>query len=763
MAEIIRYRRRSIHSTGDLETVQSEEIALMVMLQSLEENAEISEPEQDCIVDALRNNVLFSCMQPEQLKSLAKFMFIQVVEPGQRVVSHGEIGDKFYVVRSGKFDVVSVDGHVMNRLTAGSTFGELGLLFSAKRTANVIADAKVRGSLYALHGKYFRYVAAQHSIGTFQKSLEALKKVKLLEQLTEDQLRTVANSVQALQFRAGDVIVHKGDPGSMMYMIHSGTVVCTDIGRGAGAASVELNEGEYFGERALLASEPRAATVVAKTDVRVMALDQKTFASVLGPLQEVLNYNRMFRTLESVAVLKTVPFARKKKLLDCARMVEYEPDQVIVCEGDEGDSLFIIKDGEAKVMQHRASDSSTDQPEPTANDLEVARIGPGDTFGEMALLNNAKRVATVVACSKVECFRISHSDFDEILGDVRPEFEELANERTVTNQDKTFAHSLAIDSLERMRVVGVGSYGIVYIAQHKPTGRFVAVKEMWKARLEHGRQVHHIRTEKSLLQMMSSPFLLKFYAALQDELKVYFVTELLLGGELFHRIVGPTGHPVALPHSDARFYIACCVKALEYLHERNIVYRDLKPENILLDISGYVKLVDFGFAKKLVGKTFTLCGTPEYLAPEVIMGSGHGLSVDSWGLGVLLYEMVTGDSPFASKDEDHLSICHNILQDKIHFPEHCDPNWKSMVLRLLHRQPEQRASIVTGTTNAIHQDPWFQGLDWHALACKQLQAPWTPDLKSDNDARYFQSISDEELVGFDSWTDVPPSWSWDKF
>lgn len=764
LAEIIRYRRRSIHSTSDLETVQSEEIALMVMLQSLEENTEISEPEQDCIVDALRNNVLFSCMQPEQLKSLAKFMFIQVVEPGQRVVTHGEIGDKFFVVRSGKFDVISVDGQVMNRLTAGSTFGELGLLFSAKRTANVIADAKVRGSLYALHGKYFRYVAAQHSIGTFHKSLEALKKVKLLEQLTEDQLRTVANSVQALQFRAGDVIVHKGDPGSMMYMIYSGTVVCTDIGRGAGAASVELNEGEYFGERALLASEPRAATVVAKTDVRVMALDQKTFTSVLGPLHVVLNYNRMFRTLESVAVLKTVPFALKKKLMDSAQMVQYEQDQVIVQEGDEGDSLFIIKDGEAKVMQHQTAKSSMEQqPEVPANDLEVARIGPGDTFGEMALLNSAKRVATVVACTKVECFRISQSDFDEILGGVRQEFEELANVRSVINQDKTFAHALSIDSLERMRVVGVGSYGIVYIAQHKPTGRFVAVKEMWKARLEHGRQVHHIRTEKSLLQMMGSPFLLKFYAALQDEQKVYFVTELLLGGELFHRIVGPTGHPVALPQSDARFYIACCVKALEYLHERNIVYRDLKPENILLDAIGYVKLVDFGFAKKLVGKTFTLCGTPEYLAPEVILGSGHGLSVDSWGLGVLLYEMVMGDSPFSTKDEDHLSICHNILQDKIYFPENCDPVWKAMVLRLLHRQPEQRASMITGTANAIHQDPWFQDFDWHALAGKQLLAPWTPDLKSDSDARYFQSITSEELAGFDSWTDVPPAWSWEKF
>ncbi|POM70582.1 AGC/PKA protein kinase [Phytophthora palmivora] len=165
----------------------------------------------------------------------------------------------------------------------------------------------------------------------------------------------------------------------------------------------------------------------------------------------------------------------------------------------------------------------------------------------------------------------------------------------------------------------MGSFGVVYLAEHLPTGRFVAVKEMWKSRLEHLRQTHHIYSEKKLLMQIDSQFLLKCYATLQDEKKIYFVTELLVGGELFRRIVTPTGLPILLSQRDTRFYAVCCIKALEYLHEHNIIYRDLKPENILLDSSGYAKLVDFGFAKKLSGKTFTLCGTPEYLAPEIIL------------------------------------------------------------------------------------------------------------------------------------------------
>uniref|UniRef100_K3X7T8 Cyclic nucleotide-binding domain-containing protein n=1 Tax=Globisporangium ultimum (strain ATCC 200006 / CBS 805.95 / DAOM BR144) TaxID=431595 RepID=K3X7T8_GLOUD len=387
MAEMVRYRRPSIRNNEDLDAIRSEEIAVMIMLQAMNKNTVISLPEQECIVSALRENVLFSCMHTEQLFVLAKFMFIQVVEPGERVIKQGEVGDKFYVVRSGKFDVVNAVDDVINRLTPGATFGELGLLYNAKRSASVLADPSVRGSLYALRGKFFRYVAAQHSIKSIKSSLQALKKVRLLQNLTDEQLDLVSNSVHALQYRAGDVIVRKGEPGSVMYMIQSGTVACTDIGNGVGV--VELSDGDYFGERALLASEPRAATVLAKTDIQVMALDQQTFTSLLGPLQEVLEHNRLWCILESVNVMKNAPKALKKKVFDLAHRVTFEANEVIINEGERGDTFYIIMEGEARVMQ-RAANASNDVP----SGVEVARIGPGDNFGEMALLKRSPRTAS---------------------------------------------------------------------------------------------------------------------------------------------------------------------------------------------------------------------------------------------------------------------------------------------------------------------------------------------------------------------------------
>ncbi|GLE00573.1 hypothetical protein PINS_up009330 [Pythium insidiosum] len=885
LSEILRSRRRSIRNTAaQLDAVESEEIAGMLQHEALEASNNpngISAPEQDCIVQALRENVLFSCMQPEQLFALARLMHIQLVSPGEKVVTQGEIGDKFYVVRSGKFDVVNAHGDVINRLTTGATFGELGLLYSAKRTANVIADAKSYGSLYALRGKFFRYVAAQHSIGTFESSLEALRKVKLLQALPDEQLKVVANAAQALQYRAGDVIVHKGEAGSVMYMIHTGTVVCTDIGNGSGATTtVELSDGDYFGERALLVSEPRAATVIAKTDVRLMALDQQTFTSLLGPLQEVLDYNRMWRALESVTVLKPVPFALKRKVLDAAQLVRYDAGEVLVHEGDPGDAFFIIKDGEVSVRQSpppaaaetlRAASSTqismqlrlpspvsalpppapvTPSETPTSVSspplspesnastmttprrsllkrspswlaraitgpstsggstptspktlpitrsspelrrsltsgsggtgplLEVARLGAGDCFGEIALFApERRRIASVVALSKVECLALGREHFEELLVFAKDGLEGQARLRQLANHDRYFAHSLTLETLERQRVIGVGSYGVVYLARHTPTGRFVAVKAMSKTRLEQGKQVSHIRSEKRLLEAMNSPFVLKFFAALQDATHVYIVTELLPGGELFQRIVSPTGHAVRLPHQDARFYVACCVMALGYLHERNVVYRDLKPENILLDAQGYAKLVDFGFAKKLRGKTYTLCGTPEYLAPEIILGIGHGVAVDSWGLGVLLYEMIMGASPFAAKDEDHLSICRNILQENIRFPTTASDadadaaqdlsNWKALVLSLLHKHPEKRTSLSAGSALDIRRHAWFEGFNWDALGQHTMAAPWTPEIPDSGgvDAGNFHAVAETDLTAMQATEKdkATPTWTWDKF
>lgn len=191
------------------------------------------------------------------------------------------------------------------------------------------------------------------------------------------------------------------------------------------------------------------------------------------------------------------------------------------------------------------------------------------------------------------------------------------------------------------------------------------------------KQVDHVISEFGILREINHPFLVNMLGFSQDDRYLYFSLEYIPGGELFTylRNIGK------LDSGQARFYAAQVGLMFEYLHSKNIVYRDLKPENLLIAADGYMKLTDFGFAKFLDGRTYTLCGTPEYLAPEILLNKGHGKPVDWWTLGILIYEMLAGIDPFS--DEDPMAIYQKILKGKIRFPRNFDRNAKSLVKHLL--------------------------------------------------------------------------------
>jgi len=180
----------------------------------------------------------------------------------------------------------------------------------------------------------------------------------------------------------------------------------------------------------------------------------------------------------------------------------------------------------------------------------------------------------------------------------------------------------------------------------------------------------------------------------------------------------------------------------EYLHSKNIVYRDLKPENILIEKSGYLKLTDFGFAKVIDGRTYTLCGTPEYLCPEIILNKGHGKPVDWWTTGILLYEMIAGIDPFS--DDDPMMVYQKILKGKIRFPSSFDSSAKSLVKHLLEADLTRRYGNLKGGVNDIKNHRLFKTLDWTALMSKKITAPYLPKVKNASDISNFSSYPDSD-------------------
>ena len=184
---------------------------------------------------------------------------------------------------------------------------------------------------------------------------------------------------------------------------------------------------------------------------------------------------------------------------------------------------------------------------------------------------------------------------------------------------------------------------------------------------------------------------------------------------------------------------------MAYMHNLNILYRDLKPENLLIDREGFIKVVDFGFAKEIaVGdRTFTLCGTPDYLAPELLLGKGYREGVDIWALGVLIYEMLCGYSPFAADDPDQVTICTRIVKMRISYPPVLtDRVAKDLISKLLVRETTNRIGCMHHGHAEIKDHPWFEGVEWSRLKFKEVTAPWTPTIRSDQDTSNF-----DECVG----------------
>ena len=290
------------------------------------------------------------------------------------------------------------------------------------------------------------------------------------------------------------------------------------------------------------------------------------------------------------------------------------------------------------------------------------------------------------------------------------------------------------------KTLGTGSFGRVRFATFRPTGRPYALKMLKKTEVVFLKQVEHVKTEKKLLETISHPFVVNLMGAFQDDKNLFLMMEYIIGGEFFSHL-RKAGR---FPNDTARFYAAQITLVFEHLHSMMILYRDLKPENLLLDMDGHCKVTDFGFAKKVEYRTWTLCGTPEYLAPEIILSKGHGKAVDWWALGILMYEMLAGYPPFY--DEDPLGIYQKILEGKIKFPWHFDRHSKDLIKKLLTADLTKRLGNLKGGAEDIKKHKWFASAntDWSQMLNnhKSLQAPIKPDVAGEADTANFEKYPD---------------------
>ncbi|KAM9434968.1 serine/threonine-protein kinase N1b isoform 1-T1 [Clarias gariepinus] len=334
--------------------------------------------------------------------------------------------------------------------------------------------------------------------------------------------------------------------------------------------------------------------------------------------------------------------------------------------------------------------------------------------------------------------RSSESQRREVSDAVSPP--DVAPERSgrLSSHSSQRRGPLCLQDFRLVAVLGRGHFGKVLLSEHKNSKKLFAIKALKKGDIIARDEVESLLCEKRIFEIVTGshhPFLVNLFACFQTPEHVCFVMEYTAGGDLMMHI-----HADVFSEPRSVFYSACVVLGLQFLHDNKIVYRDLKLDNLLLDTEGFVKIADFGLCKEGMGygdRTSTFCGTPEFLAPEVLTDTSYTRAVDWWGLGVLIYEMMVGESPFPGDDEEE--VFDSIVNDEVRYPRFLSTDAISLMRRLLRRNPERRLGSSEKDAEDVKKQPFFREVDWEALLQRKVVPPFVPPLEGKEDVSNFDA------------------------
>ena len=322
-----------------------------------------------------------------------------------------------------------------------------------------------------------------------------------------------------------------------------------------------------------------------------------------------------------------------------------------------------------------------------------------------------------------------------------------ASKEMESNQDANSSNPDAIkltyNDFQPLKLLGTGSFGRVLLVRFLNNNQLYAMKILSKNQIKLKHQEEHTRTERNLMVQINSPFIVNIKFAFQDESKLYIVSDFMQGGDMFYHLHSQK----KFNESRARFYAIELILGLEFLHKNNMIYRDLKPENILMDSTGHLKISDFGLSKILDSpedKAYTLCGTPQYLAPEILKNKGYDKSVDWWSLGCFLYEMLTGFLPFYIPKGNKINP--RVFEEPLRFPPDVNPVAINLINQLLNVNPKKRLGSGIEDAQKIKEHDFFKGVDWEKYWNKEFDAPFMPELTDEMDLRYFDKMFTDEPI-----------------
>jgi len=581
-----------------------------------------------------------------------------------------------------------------------------------------------------------------------------------LDEMSIDAINDIVEKMYPRDLSEGQILVRQGEAGDEFFLVQFGELevwVSSQTNSYTNANELSkmvaiIKPGMTVGEAALMYSTKRTATLCATQPTRVWVMEASLFHRIRNLVKDLTKtrFAAHQKFLSSLPIFAKLKPHELHNLTQACREVSFKTGQSF---GDNADSdFYAILEGSALMMWDRKSSMTLSKGEEIHEGNFFMRNMPQDTA-----------VCKVTASSDLKCLKITVNDFNLLVEPyINMEYDGRSDDSESETDDdfisevelpKDFDNLVpyTLNDLVPIAVAGTGNFGKVVLVKVRgceAEKKVYALKVIEKNRVINTGQIENVQNERRIMFMMDNPFIIKLYATYHDETCVYFLLEKALGGELFSLLRRKT----FFRESQARFYLGCVVLALEHIHSHMILYRDLKPENILISETGYLKVTDFGFSKRRNQST-SLCGTPEYMAPELITGGIQSFAVDWWGAGILLYEMLVGEVPF--RDSEHMKMYEDIMESSPELPDTVSLEGHELTHKLLEKNSFRRLGSGPLGAGDIKKNTWFQRIFpedqeqffWEQLSARKLTAPYLPTLSSIEDSRYFSPTeTQKEMV-----------------
>ena len=581
-------------------------------------------------------------------------------------------------------------------LKEGDNFGERAILVNSLRTMDI--ETITNCVCYSINVKTLKRMFGDNFISylylNFLKG--AFYSSKIFRHVSNYLVEKIFRFFEAVNLGSDNVAFPIGHvKSSKMIVLVSGDLVNSKTGEIVGKSGDILFEDELLSLNDskinyALNPSPDALFLEADTNKILNFLNCRNFT-------EIFDKVGICNNLSQINLFKSLSKEKLTKLVEFIQIEKYKNKDIIIREGTIGNKFYIVKSGNVEIY-------SKDKYLRTLNETEY--------FGERSLLTNEMRSATVIAKGIVELYSLDKKNFLSNLSRLMNDY----LHKSLYLHDET----VSLDDLVFIKNLGSGTYGSVSLVMNKKTKFPYAIKAINKDHIKYEDLMKNIQLEKQILLKIDNPFIEKLVKCLKDENNIYFLLEYIRGSELFDviREIGLLNKP------QTNFYIASMFIAINYLHERKIIYRDIKPENILVTSNGYLKFVDFGTAKEINERTSTIIGTPHYMAPEIILGKGYSFQVDYWSIAICMYEFICGGVPFGESLDDPLDIYFAVLNQKLSFPNYCinDINFRLLMKEMLEKNPSCRLTSF----ESIKAHNWFKNFNWDELSNLNLEAPYKP-------------------------------------